>query len=461
MVRTVELMCVLALGLFGGAAPSLRAQPLQSGLPGQPGAKTNPKKEAAHAEERLFLLHAVEDMLRTEPRAPSRGGRRELPTAFLDRAYRQQKLLYDTLRRHAQQNEDETFLTLLRYGEKDLELLNQCIKSIDRALTGISQELALARAKVTSEAMLSGLQYGLRASSEGADNETAFAQGLGAMAVSYARDEPRLRTLHTNAAQLSAAIKASSKDEYHDGKVRLHKEFTAECTRCGFPLEGTDATRNPFQIVTRARELLDGTNASVAELIEQAQSCEQAAKLVPPDRAYNVYRAAFLGLGGRLANSTAAKDLGATALPVKTKDAPLGGALARKLWRAYVRNEPFNVNITDEVIHGYMLGHAYAGDLTTAYTTILTSAATVTPYRSGRTIKQRITMKDTRSSRPAFWYDCGRIASVAGNAELALECLRQAVRHGFREREAALASLDLGNVRDDAVTGPKFKRLFP
>jgi hypothetical protein len=267
-------------------------------------------------------------------------------------------------------------------------------------------------------------------------------------------------------AQLTSAFKTTYTD-FSPRWLKVRKQFQTQFedfveekktdeAEFAYQLVKTKAApeRNPFLLTIKAAMILKNKDASVKELMEQMAVCRRAANMVPTDRVFKVFRAAFLGLAGTIANQAAVKDLGLTGFPLRPKDAPEAAKQAFTIWNAYIKIEPFDTNFTEEVVHNYIVACAQAGYAAIAQPAILKNI--VLPRRFGGAM-----LNAQASARPEFWFDCARVCSVSGNTHLSLGCLDQAVKMGFREMETAKIHPDLRNVREDGGTSAAFKRLFP
>ncbi len=305
---------------------------------------------------------------------------------------------------------------------------------------------------------------GCAPTADGDDGDQSFARGMAAMLVSSIEEQRKISKVTTEwqkALQESlAAYDKEFKNRLEDTEKLLENKIKTSSwkdSEFAFKIrESNDVPeRNPFLLVQRASAILGKKDATSKEMLEQAEICRSAAAMVPADPVYNFYRAAFLSVGGRIASKVARKDIGASGLPMSAKDVPEGGLLARTIWSAYVKVEPIDINLTDQVLREYFLSMAYAADLKSAYQVII---LTVIDRRSSPRL---ILLRTDVSKNPSFWYDCARVCSVVGDVRTAMICLNKAAQLGFREKEAAKFSLDLRQVRENPGTSGLFKKMFP
>jgi hypothetical protein len=437
-------------------------------VPGPAAARAQGKANVPRIEERLFLLYALENMsLQDVTYTTSPGCPPEPFSRVLARFQARQRLLYDTMRRHVQKRKNEDLLEVFRQYEKELDLLTEFQQALDKRCAEHERKLYAAQAAASSRVLLTGLGYALVAASRGADDETTFLRGMTAAAAAAIRERQRLRDFNAEAArQLTTSFDALDRD-YTPRRWEAHKQFRQqfeayiatnkfEDAEFAFRTAGSQEapTRNPFLMVAAARMVLYKKDATVKEMLEQAEVCRRASAMVPADRAFNIYRAMFLAVAGLLANRAATKDIGATGFPLIVKDVPEAGKVAARIWTAYVRLEPFDTSYTDEVVQAYIIACAQACDARTGYAAILKTSVTLDFRRHPHP-------RPLASDRPDYWYDCARVCSTAGNVQLSLECLQHALRLGFRDKETAKLSPDLRNVRENTATRDQFKRLFP
>jgi hypothetical protein len=452
------------------------------------------KATGARVDERLFLLYALEDMVLSMPspqlRSEMLASKVKLtePQAqqhFITERVRRyvelsgflakRRLLFDSLRRYLQKRKNADFQTILklyvRY-ERELDLWKDVKEKVSTAIDVVCRTLRLGQMIAAQRALNSALTFGLLSYFGGASGREALVNGwLKGMHTAW-EDRPTLTALQEKAVKtmdddINKALKEFSDklEKEQKGKPSLIEEAKQLYTTLGlkdgeFAFERasnsgstTAPSRNPFCMVDDARRLLDKKDVTHDEFVTQANICQKAADIVPTAAIYSYYRAAFLSVGGRLANSAAAKDLGTTGFVDAIKNPPKAGALALKIWQAYLRNERIDTNITDGVIHRFITACGYAGKPGAAYVVIVANCT--------QQVGRQRQLRPAASSTPTFWYDCARICSLQGNAVLAWHCLQQAVRHGYRDNEAAKIDPDLQNVRVNRLTADHFKRAFP
>ncbi|HEY7153978.1 MAG TPA: hypothetical protein VH575_08495 [Gemmataceae bacterium] len=424
------------------------------------------KTNFARVEERQFLLYALENMSIQRVANTNKPGRPfEAPSVILGRFLARQRLLFDTVRRHVQKRKKTELVPLFEAYEKELNLRDDYRKALEKPWADYIKKMSAASSAASSRVLLTGLGYALAPVAEGEDERRNFARGMNAMFNTAIVEGEKLRMFGAGAAKEYGNALKKTDEEFSPRLEKSHKEFQeqleefvamnkTEDAEFAFQTAAAEPARNPFLLTAKAATILKNKGASIKELMEQAEVCRRAAGMAPSDRVFNIYRAAFLGVAGTIANRAATKDLGATGFPSKPKDAPEAGKLAYKIWNAYSKVEPFDTNYTDEVVQAFILACAQAGYAASAQPVIL--KAVVQPRRFGRAA-----LNVNASARPEFWYDCARVTSMLGNTRLSMDCLQQAVKLGFREKESAKVHPDLRNVREDSVTAATFKRLFP
>jgi phosphoglycolate phosphatase-like HAD superfamily hydrolase len=215
----------------------------------------------------------------------------------------------------------------------------------------------------------------------------------------------------------------------------------------------SEPPRNPFRLFKTAREVLKNKDAAREELLEQAAACQRAVEMIPagklrggPDN-YDIFRSTFLAAAGIMANRAALKDLGATGFSSALTNPPKAGPVALKIWDRYLRSEGA---LNDKIIYQFIQACGCAGKPALAYQLIVANG-----FQPDR--RRRPVVNDTFSRDPAFWYDSARIASLVGEPGVAVQCLQQAVRLGFRDFEAAKVDPDLKLVREHPATNKQFQ----
>jgi hypothetical protein len=435
--------------------------------------------KTAPVDERLFALYALEDMYNKPlPRARENVGfLREVAESAAFLAQRQ--ILFDRLRRHCEKNKkfDDAILDRFRGYERELDIWKQFREKLTRAGDDYCRTLRIATMAAQQRSMNTALSYGLFAYLNGRSGNAALLTGWLKGIEAARKEQAKLNQLQQKAlAKLSGDVRQAVTE--FDGKIgplnrtnlaAFDKAAAELCSQNGWSeaefaskrnlstTEKASTSTNPFLIVQRAIEVRNSKDASKEEMLEQARACLRAAEMVPAGKVYNAHRAMFLSVGGLLANSAAAKDLGTTGfISAVGRNAPKGGALALTIWQRYVKNEPLDGNITDTVIHHYILGCCYAGKPTLGYGVVLNNCANRHPFRKGVLVVRPIV-----STRPQFWYDCARVSSIHGNAQFGLACLQHALNLGYRDREAAKIDPDLKAIRENRLTADQFRRLLP
>ncbi|HWG47391.1 MAG TPA: hypothetical protein VN688_31800 [Gemmataceae bacterium] len=431
------------------------------------GVQAQGKTNVPRIEERLFLMYALESLAGTQPWA-YRNPSEHLSVAFA-RFQTLQRREIVPLRQHTEKRKHDDILSLYQGYEKELDLIDDFWKTLDKSLLEYEKKVGAARSAASSRMTLTGLGFALRVSMAGEDDSKVFLQGMNTMMNRYLAEQRRLFASQVNSQQELGRVTKEAMEKFSKPWNESHDGFTANFEKLATDSDWKDAefafqivksketpTRNPFLLVAKAQEILKKKDATVKEMIEQAEVCQRAAGMVPADRSFSVYRAAFLGAGGRIANRAASKDIAITGFPLNPKTVSPAAKQAYKIWNAYVKLEPYETNYTDEVVHACFLASAQAGNAKTAYAVIYKTALTPPFFRS-----QPPTLRLNASSRPEFWYDCARVCAVVGNTRTALDCLVLAVKLGWRDKEAVKVHPDLRNVREDRVTADRFKRLFP
>jgi hypothetical protein len=421
-------------------------------------------------DEQLFVLFALEDMARKIPAAT------ELPNMTvalylneLASNLAQQRRAYDTLRRHLQDGENREFLDVFEEYAKVLDLMDQGSAELTKLLEIFQRGNRKINEAVGLRALASGIDYGSRSLAQGEDGETAFTRGISAWLDSVVQDQPAAndarKALWLQLTKTKNAFKKVFLYQINEATTAFFDKIRAskwgKDPDFAFKNVADLPTRNPFQVVVRAQAGLAGTQET-ATLIAQAKVCQQAARLVPPGPTYDLYRAQFLSAAGQLADKAAARDLGATGLPRKEEDAPVGGRLSEELWAEYVKAEPYDTAFTDDVVRAHFMSHAYAGHLEAAYDIIAARALERMPAMpKRRAFDAAARLHLSASAKPGFWYDCARVCSMTGHNRTAVACLKRAASLGFRDRAAAKFNPDFRQVRENQAAGDMFRQLFP
>jgi hypothetical protein len=439
-------------------------------VPGVRQAHAQGKNTVPKIDERLFLLYVLEDMSRRDVTDTNKllpGRRKESATVMSARFLAQQRLLFDIMRRYVQKKKYDEILTRFEAYEKELNLLEEYLKVVQKSWAEFDKKRAAAAQAASSRVLMTGLGYALTSMAAGNDDARSFARGMAALYQASLIEQQKLRTVNAAVGNELLDSLKKAEEEFKPKAEKAHKEFWTqfqefiseskfEDAEFAFQLAQTkeEPTRNPFLLVAKARMTLDNKEANVKEMMEQAGVCHRAALMVPADRILDIHRAVFIGTAGMIANRAAAKDIGVTGFPLLPKGATEAAKLAYKIWTAYSRLEPFDTNYTDDVVQAFILAAARVGDAKAGYLVILKTSTTPDIYR-------RIHPRPASSPRPDYWYDCARVCSTAGNAQLALECLQHALRVGFNAKEEAKISPDLRFVRENRATRDQFERLFP
>lgn len=463
--RPVALALALAGGLLGPAAAAA-----QSGKPAKPLAD----------RERPFFLHALENLFLQLPEtiAPpagkpgGAGRRRGLPTDGLAVFVKQQELVFDILRRHAEKSTDAEVTALLPLYRKQLDEYVGFNAEVQTALADYHRKLALGRRLYSETVLASGIGYAALAIAEGRDTDGVIGRSVAGMVKTAIREGRELDRFTEAEGRAYAADYQRVGDAYEKQLAAARKTFGDQLQ---VALKAVPANaKNPFRLVADTHAVLKKDGATAADLLDRAKACREAYKMVPYDDAYDVYRTAFLAAGGVLANAAAARDCGATGIPVGTA-VPAAGYAARDFWDDYLKLE-YNSrrqtrrDFTDDFFQAYLLGHAYAGDFADPAkrkklaAVLFEPTAIVKSYRANKSRKGPpvfYTLRTEFSDRPDFWFDCGRLASLLGDTPLAFECLKAAVAVGFRDGAEVRTCLDLRNLREDGGLSADFARLFP
>jgi hypothetical protein len=441
---------------------------LASIMVGVRGASAQTKPNVSKIEERLFLLYALEDMSRRDAKNTNLPGKRkESASVMAGRFLAQQRLLYDIMRRYVQKRKYADILALFEAYDKELKLLEELVSNLKKAWADYDKKMAAASSAASSRVLMTGFGYALASMAAGNDDARTFARGMSALYQTSIIEGQKLRLFGAAAAtDLSNNLK-KTEEEFKPKLEKARKDFRTqfeefvsenkfEDAEFAFRLDQSkeEATRNPFKLVAKARAILDNKDATVKDMLEQAEVCRRGAAMVPADRTHDIFRAVFIGTGGMIASEAAAKDIGVTGFPLLPKNACEAAKLAYKIWTAYSRLEPFDTNYTDDVVQAFILAAARVGDAKAGYAVILKTS-------SSFDFRRRPHPRAASSPRPDYWYDCARVCSTAGDAQLALECLQHALRVGFLAKDEAKISPDLRVVRENRATRDQFERLFP
>lgn len=432
-------------------------------------------------DERVFLIYALEDLSRHRPGEVNQEVHlMEVPTLAWSRFQYDERRIFDYLRRYLQKRKEKDSLDLYQsYEMLVLELLDEKNRALENACTPIYKKLAIEQSAASSRVAMTGLSYALRSVADNQDGETAFVRGYSALLGAYIDEQAKVNQSRAQAAldltKTFETIEEKFKPKLSKGREDFQKrlEIFAKASKIDNPefafqvlKEKTTPFRNPFLLVERARGLLNKKDATVQELMDQAEVCRTASQMVPKPAVYHRHRAAFLSIGALLASQAAAKDLGKTRLPTRPKDAPNGGKLAWRCWALYIKYEPLDTaKFSDTVLQAYILGGAYAGEPKVARAVIVNLVVTP-PIR----FNLLPTIRSNVSARPDFWFTCARVCSVAGDAALAYECLKQAKFRGFTDADTVKNSDDFDTVRTSSLAADRlgkttyrdlFNRLFP
>jgi hypothetical protein len=467
MVRIACVTLLLALGSPDACAQTPKKE--------KPAEKVQPLK----AEERQFLVYALADLYFQLPEDIAvRLGRtsismnRRPPTDSLRMFVKQQEQVFDTLRRHVERAHDEEMESFLQLYRKQLDEYIGFNAKVQKAMQDYSDKLLQGRREAEQRVLLTGIGYALQAAAEGDSTHDAFMRSCNGMMLASLKEGLNLKLI-------SAEHKKRFEENY--SAVSLEYTIRIENARNLFNQRRKDLSgdlktdgKNPFLIVARAKSILTNDDASWKDLLEQAKICHEAVKLVPAGETYDVYRSAFLGVAGLLANASSIKECGATGIPLSSKSVPAAGELALEIWKAY-RNVEYNPNrstrkdFSDDFFQAALVAYAFAGaagDVKkrgTEFVAILTGQTIIkSAQRPAPNANYLVyTLRREFSSRPDFWFDCARFASMINNTSLAMECLRAADSLGFKDAVEAKSCFDLRNVREDPRTSALFTRLYP
>jgi hypothetical protein len=432
-------------------------------------------KNDTEIDETLFLLYALENLSRKLPVDVNVTNRAaEVPNVVLARFAAYQTLFFDWLRRHAEKNlkNDKELLTVIRSYQRTLDLLGESKELLNKSIAKFNKEMAAASTAASSRVVLNGLGYALSGVAAGDDLDGAILRGLSGAAATYIEEQRKLKSAAAKTADsLNSAIEEIKKklgpdlhqaqEEFLELLKRYIKARPWTDAQFAFQVAGDKPVhaQNPFLVVEFGGTFLATKSASVEQLLEQADKCRKVADLVPRQAVFDVYRAAFLSMAGLLANRAAAKDLGATGFPASPKDVPDAGPIAFKIWSSYVKIEPPGAN-SAQVVQQCILACAYAGEYARALNVMVSHVGIAQPA-AGKAAPTFKNVKTDFSTRPDFWYDCARVASVCNQLPLAISCLTAARNRGFNDNEVAKISPDLRNVRETAPYATTFKKLFP
>lgn len=438
-----------------------------------PSAKGQEKLPPVKVPDKLFQLYALEDMLRSSapdaraPRLP-----KTLPHHEISRFLAERQLLFDRVRRALEkQKADDAILALFKEYGRELQLWVDLKKQLDDSYDKVGKKLFGPAPASGNRTVLIGLGYGLRNWAEGDADGEALTRDFAAMLESFAEEQQKVSAARGKGAKELGEGFTQAHEEFNTKRSELRKACLEKLEKTSQTLkttqgwsqvefqherklstEGTQSS-NPFVLVDRARSVLAKKEATSEELLNRAQDCQRAAEMVPGNAIYSYYRAAFLGVGGLLANKAAARDLGAVGFAEALKNPSRSGKLAKQIWESYLRSEPLDSNFNDQVVLQYIQSCGAAGQLKSAYAIIVKHVAQ--PVKGGPP-KVRV----LASSDPKFWYDCARVCSILKEPAFACECLGQAVKVGFADFEGAKADPDLRTVRENRMTADRFAKLI-
>ena len=471
MFRTL-LLCVILAAVASVGLPRQAS--------GQQPKKDMPKVIVLTPEERRFLLLALENLSRQLPEEvalpAATPGRRSIDaTESLFVFVKQQELVFDTLRRHIERGNDRELEAVLPLYRKQLDEYTAFDKKVQTAMAEYLKRIRQQGDVVGTNVMLSGLGYALLAVADDSNSADVITRSAAAMFATSIEQGRRLK-LYTEAEE------AAFKETYKTAAAERQEAVSSARKAFGAKLKGLlDAenaeAKNPFHQVAAAQAVLRKSDATWKEQLAAAKVCRDAAKLVPKGEVYDLYRAAFLGAGGMLANAAAVKDCGATGIPLLVKNAPEAGPVARDIWNEYLNAEynPKRTRRKDfsaDFFQAQLLAQAYTGEagdanaksqkqraaIHTQLKNVIVSNAVPFLGPQGRAIAY--TLRKEFSNRPDFWFDCARVASILGDISLAMECLKEAVFRGFKDSAEAKVNPELRNVRESPITSAQFSNLF-
>jgi hypothetical protein len=431
--------------------------------------------KTAPVDEKLFALYILEWLYQYTENLPQfsadgPGGRRN--EEKLGAYVAQRRLVFDTLRRYYEKkNLDPEIFTLYRAYEPVLDTWKDLYEKWLAARLVYDREMNIAQAQAAQQMLGASLFFAMNLLGEAPARDVV--NSLRVAARVQAEQRAKLTAKQQEAQKQFDKARGEAVEEFrpkyqeiYDKNYRLFKESTNDlCSKHDWKdaefahtskLTTTTAPeppRNPFLLFKAARELLKKKDASREELLEQAAACQRAAEMVPVGKlrgsadTYDIFRATFLAAAGIMANRAALKDLGATGFTSALANPPKAGAVALKIWDRYLRHEGA---LNDKIIYQFIQACGCAGKPALAYKLIVANGFQLDRLR-------RPVVNATFSRDPAFWYDSARIASLVGEPGVAVQCLQQAVRMGFRDFEAAKVDPDLKLAREHPGTTKQFQ----
>jgi hypothetical protein len=434
-------------------------------------AADEPAEKPQKVSEALFVLYALEDMYEKDmPKLPEAVDPfKGLPQNRLKEFFAQRQFLFDHLRRHVERSAENnklhaTTVQLFREYEKRFDVQKSVRDQILDAYTAFNKKVNRSNQEYGNAVGLTAVSYGLglflgvsslEESFEGFTKVAALGdiQRNQVQTKAYADLVQKLSEIQSNLPDLKKATE-KNRDSFKKIAEQQSKDNKWEDTEFAFQNK-TPPKVNPFRLVGAAqRALADKKNEpSKEELLVHAKACMTAAEMVPDEKVYDFYRAAFYAVAGQLANRAAEKDLGATGFAEAMQNPARAAAVAKTAWEGYFKYEPVDVNLNTQALHRYVLAIAYGGDMKTAAQVL--SKYIVVAVRNPRTGQVVQTLADKASFDPQFWYDCARVFSVTGGSAPAVLCLQRAKQCGFAKGEEAKLDPDLKPIRQAVI------QLFP
>jgi len=173
--------------------------------------------------------------------------------------------------------------------------------------------------------------------------------------------------------------------------------------------------------------------ASPESMMNHADQCLEAARLVPPGRFYDEYRALLIWAGGYMALRAAQIESGGRGY---VGGPYVSGAKAVRFWRTYLLYDPMDA--TGEAREVLVSALACTGDVKAAI-----DAAT--------------TIQELRADSADFSYTFACLLSIDGQPDFAYAWFENAVRRGYHDIAFAKKDPDLALLR--RVKGDAFREL--
>jgi hypothetical protein len=430
---------------------------------------TQAQSRPAPVDEGLFALYVLDWMYMDPlPNPPPNDPMGVLYDQQLGAFVAHHRLAYDTMRRYYERRRlDPDIFALYRAHEPVLDLWKGFNDKRTTARLAYDREMSFRQMQAANAMAGASLFFAMNLL-EGGSSRDILASLLYAQRVA-AVERARLTVLQQRANERYWATLLEAGKEYfpkikkmRDEKYLAFKQAVAELRdKHGWQdaqiheptAEDTanpDVPRNLFYIVKSGRNVLAKESASREELLEQATACQRAAEMVPTGKPYDLFRSTFLAAAGHLANRAALKDLGTVGFSSAIKNPPQAGPVALKIWGRYLRSAG---EVNDAMIHQFIIACGCAGKPIGAFQLVVKNA-----FQQDRL--SRPVVNPRFSFDPAFWYDAARIASLVREHAVAMQCLQQAVRAGFRDYEAAKIDPDLKSLREDPTTARQFQALI-